>query len=79
LILDDLLHATYLMGGFTTRSDTARENAELVAYASQRGLITTLTPTDGFGGVWRLTVAGLSHLLKETIEDRSLHCQPRAS
>jgi hypothetical protein len=37
----------------------ARENAELVAEAAQRGLIQTLTPRDGYGQVWRLSHLGL--------------------
>lgn len=62
MTLHQLLEITYLMGGFTTRCNLARENAELVAEASQRGFITTLTPSDGYMNVWRLTSDGLNSL-----------------
>lgn len=58
MILQDLLEHTFLVGGFTTRSDVARENAEVIAQAAISGLLTTLTPRDGFGSVWRLTPEG---------------------
>lgn len=63
--LIELLEYTFLAGGFTTRSDKARENAELVAEAAQCGYITTLTPQDGFGTVWRLTPAGFDMVFTE--------------
>jgi len=63
----ELLEHTFLAGGFTTRSDVARENAELIAEAAQLGLLTTQTPRDGFGAVWRMTPIGLS-VLFDTFE-----------
>ena len=53
-----LLEHTYLTGGFTTRSDYARTNAETIAQAACRGYLTIDTPRDGWGCVWRLTVSG---------------------
>lgn len=66
--LQKLLEFTFLVGGFTTRSDTARENAELIAEAAIKGYITTHTPRDGFGNVWRLTSFGLSSIW-ENLDD----------
>jgi hypothetical protein len=60
--LHELLEFTFLSGGFTTRSDTARENAELIAEAAIKGYLTTNTPRDGFCNVWRLSSFGLSSL-----------------
>lgn len=74
-----LLEYIYLAGGFTTRSDMAREHAEMVAYAAQLGYITTLTPSDGFGNVWRLSMRGFKHLWDNTNEERSLVCLTLAS
>lgn len=59
----ELLEYTFLAGGFTTRSDTARENAELVAEAAQQGFLMTLTPRDGYGSVWRLTPRGMDEII----------------
>lgn len=52
------LEFAFLSGGFTTRSDFARKNSEIIAVAAQGGLLTTNTPRDGFGNVWRLTAIG---------------------
>lgn len=60
--LFELLEYIYLTGGFTTRSDAARENAETVAEAASCNFIWTLTPRDGFGNVWRLTPKGMDEL-----------------
>jgi hypothetical protein len=54
-----VLETAFLSGGFTTRSDFARENAEMVAQLAQRGFLTTDTPRDGYGNVWRLTPDGV--------------------
>ena len=66
--LQKLLEYAFLAGGFTTRSDIARENAELVAEACQKGLITTQTPgpDGGYANVWRLTSLGHVNLDWET-------------
>ena len=61
----ELIEHTYLAGGYTTRSDIARCNAELIAEAAICGLITTGTPRDGFGSVWRITAKGIVFLLSE--------------
>lgn len=53
-----ILEFAYLSGGFTTRSDFARNNAEMVAQLGQRGFLTTDTPRDGYSNVWRLTADG---------------------
>ena len=69
--LFDLVHYIYLAGGTTTKSDFSRENATRIAEASSRGLITTETPLDGFGNVWRVSPDGLVALFMrvgETIE-----------
>lgn len=63
MTIDNLLHFLYLTGGFSTRSNFARENAELVAEAASCGLITVAVPVEGtpvvsFQNVWRLTHEG---------------------
>lgn len=68
MTLSALLEFTFLAGGFTTRSDTARENAEIIAEAAIKGYLTTHTPRDGFGNVWRLSSFGLSSIW-ENLED----------
>ena len=48
---------------FTTRSDFARNNAELVAVCACEGFISTKTVgTNQFGRRWHITVMGLMHL-----------------
>lgn len=69
-----ILEHTFLAGGFTTRSDFARNNAEIVAQLAQQGLLTTDTPRDGFGSVWRLSGNGFVTLsvlsaLEDTLGD----------
>jgi hypothetical protein len=52
--------------GFTTRSDFARSNAEAVAEAACRGLITTLNVITGqHGKSWLVTPKGCKKLFKE--------------
>lgn len=60
--LFDLVHYIYLTGGTTTKSDFAREYATRIAEAASVGLITTETPMDGFGNVWRVSPEGLLSL-----------------
>lgn len=53
--------------GFTTRSDFARSNAEAVAEASCRGLITTRNIAAGaYGRQWLITPKGCKTLFKES-------------
>jgi hypothetical protein len=48
---------------FTTRSDFARNNAELVAVCACEGFISTKTVgTNQFGRRWHISVMGLMHL-----------------
>lgn len=54
-----VVYYAFEMGGFTTRSDFARLNAEAVAAASVQGFITTEIPGEGFGSVWRPSALGL--------------------
>ena len=68
-----LLEHTFLTGGFTTRSDYARTNAETIAQAACRGYLTTDTPRDGWGCVWRLTVNG-SILLERSAYELDKDC-----
>lgn len=49
-------------GGFTTRSDFARHNAEAVAAAALQGFLTTEVPREGFGHVWRASPLGADAL-----------------
>lgn len=49
-------------GGFTARSDWHRENAEVVAMATERGLITTRTGPSIYGNVHLITPKGLDVL-----------------
>lgn len=53
---------------FTTRSDFARTNAELIAVCACEGFISTRTVgTEQFGRRWHITVMGLIRL-RETEE-----------
>jgi hypothetical protein len=61
----EILEYAYLNGGFTTRSDFTRANTEMVAKLACLGFLTTVTPRDGYGSVWRLTVQGLTTLADE--------------
>lgn len=53
-----VVYYAYDVGGFTTRSSFARENAEAVAAAAVQGLLTTEVPREGFGTIWRPTSLG---------------------
>lgn len=54
-------------GGFSTRSDFARQHAEVVAEAACCGLITTFNPTTGkHGKQWLVTPLGCRKLFKES-------------
>lgn len=53
-----LLEHAFLVGGFTTKSDFARAEADIIAQAAAVGFLTTQTPKDGFQSVWRLTPQG---------------------
>lgn len=68
MTLAQLLEFTFLSGGFTTRSDAARDNAEMIAEAAIKGYLTTATPRDGFGNVWRLTPFGLTMVFTLTTD-----------
>jgi hypothetical protein len=68
MTLLELLDHTYLAGGYTTRSDFARDNAELIARASFEGLLTTWMPSENeYGNVWRVTPFGLEYLWTQAI------------
>jgi hypothetical protein len=58
-------------GGIALQSQFFRENPRLVALAASLGLITTLDPLGNYGGIWRVTPEGCSHLftLKESQDD----------
>ena len=47
---------------FTTKSDFARENADLIAMAASDGFITTRIATGLYGRSWQITPKGLEHL-----------------
>ena len=49
-------------GGFTARSDWHRENAEVVAMATERGLITTRVGPNMYGNKHLITPKGLDVL-----------------
>lgn len=49
-------------GGFTTRSDLAREHAEVVTMATSRNLITTRIGPNAYGNTHLITPQGLSVL-----------------
>jgi hypothetical protein len=53
-------------GGFSVKSNFAREHAEATAAAACLGLITTQSIPGGasFGQTWLITAKGLSHLSK---------------
>lgn len=57
-----VVYYAYTVGGFTTRSDFARLNAEAVAAAAIQGFLTTEVPREGFGSVWRPSPRGLGSL-----------------
>jgi hypothetical protein len=60
--VSEVLHYCYEVGGFTTRSDYARQYAEAIAAAACQGFITTEVPREGFGSIWRPTPLGLDAL-----------------
>jgi hypothetical protein len=47
---------------FSTKSDFARANAEVVAMAASDGFITTRVAAGLYGKKWLVTVSGLKHL-----------------
>lgn len=47
---------------FTTKSDFARENANVIAMAASDGFITTRIATGLYGRAWQITPKGLQHL-----------------
>jgi hypothetical protein len=51
-------------GGFTTRSDFAREHADYIAIAACKGLITTGYLDGEWGRTWYVTAKGLKYLVK---------------
>lgn len=53
-------------GGFSVKSNFAREHAEAIAAAACLGLITTqsVPRSVAFGRTWLITAKGLSHLSK---------------
>jgi hypothetical protein len=65
MTLLELLEYTYLAGGYTTKSDFARAEADVTAEAASSGLLTTETPTGGHQSVWRLTPTGVAFMWDE--------------
>lgn len=53
---------TAWQGGFTARSDLARENAEVIAMATERNLITTRVGPNHYGNKHLITPQGLTVL-----------------
>jgi len=47
---------------FRTKSDFARDHADLIAMAASDGLITTRVATGLYGRQWKITIAGLQRL-----------------
>lgn len=47
---------------FSTKSDFAREHADVVAMAASDGLVTTKIAEGFYGRRWMITPKGLSHL-----------------
>jgi len=47
---------------FTTKSDFAREYADLIAMAASDGYITTRRATGLYGNLWLITSRGMRHL-----------------
>lgn len=69
----EVVHDCYMQGGFTTRSDYARMNAEAVAAAALMGFITTEVPGRGYGTIWRASALGLDALAIEGGTPSSLY------
>jgi len=68
-LLTEVLSRAY-QTPFTTRSDFARNNAELVAVCACEGFISTKTVgTNQFGRQWHITVMGLMRLREGENED----------
>jgi hypothetical protein len=61
LNFEPVLHEAWA-GGFTTKSDFARANADEIACAASSGLLTVQDTRDTFGRSWRITPAGLALL-----------------
>jgi len=47
---------------FTTKSDTARAGADIVALCACEGLLTTMLPEGTFTNVWMVTSDGITWL-----------------
>ena len=47
---------------FKTKSDFAREHADLIGMAASDGFITTRIATGLYGRSWQITAAGIQHL-----------------
>jgi hypothetical protein len=47
---------------FKTKSDFAREHADVIGMCASDGFITTRIATGLYGREWRITAAGLQHL-----------------
>lgn len=60
--ISTVVYRAFEYGGFATRSDYARQNAESVAAAAVLGFITTEMPGGGFGRTWRATAFGVDSL-----------------
>jgi hypothetical protein len=72
------IYYAYSMGGFSTRSNYARENAEAVAASAVQGFITTEVPREGYGTVWRPTPRGLEAIFIDGGSPSSLHAYATA-
>jgi hypothetical protein len=56
--LDSVINRAY-MDGIAVNGDWARYNAQALAAAASRGLITTLTGEGHYGRIWRPTYGGI--------------------
>ena len=60
--VQEVVQYAFDTGGFTTRSDYTRANAEAIAAAAVQGFLTTEVPGQGFGSVWRASALGIDAL-----------------
>lgn len=56
-------------GGFSTKSNIAREQATHVACAASLGLISTALPDGQFSNVWRTTKLGIEVLFDQYFKE----------
>jgi hypothetical protein len=63
--LMNLLRQLYEYGPCSTKSNIARDNADLIAICSCEGWITVISPDGDYGREWRLTPTGIDRIFEK--------------